>query len=180
MTGDDARAVARRVRVAYDGLGAGPCAVLRRCRTAAELHQEGWFWRVVGDGDVAREDAWWIAHLVACFPTAKHRDDERFELGAHLRRRIYGESVKLDDLPKRAIAFRRLLAARDRDDVVHQLRRLLLRASQPRDMLAGADWGFIGHDLRFFGDAVRRRWAAGFYTADGASADDNGRESGDS
>ena len=76
------------------------------------------------------------------------------------------KDVKADDLPKRAVAFRRLLAARDRDDVAHQLRRLLLRAAQPRDGREAVDYGIIGAGIKLFGDAVRRRWAAGFFTGE--------------
>lgn len=160
---DDARHIGRRVRLAYETLGPGPIAILRRCRTRSELQQEGWFWRLVADTDST--DRGWLSPFVACFPSAKHREDDDFSLGAHVRRRIYSE-VKLDDLPKRDVAFRRLLAARDRDDLTHQLRRVLLRASQPRDERGAVDWGVLGADLKFWGDGVRRKWATGFYTTD--------------
>lgn len=160
---EEPRELARRVRRAYEALGPGPIAILRRCATRDELHQEGWFWRLMSDVDAA--DRGWLAQLVACFPAAKHREDDRFDLGAHVRSRIYAE-VKIDDLPKRGVAFRRLLAARDRDDLTHQLRRVLLRASQPHDGRGGVDWSVVGADLKFWGDGIRRNWATGFYTTD--------------
>jgi CRISPR type I-E-associated protein CasB/Cse2 len=160
---EEVRELGRDVRNRYEKLGPGPCAVLRRCATREELHQEGWFWRLMSDVDAT--DRGWLAQLVVCFPSAGHREDDRFDLGAHVRRRIYGD-VKLDDLVKRGIAFRRLLAARDREDLTHQIRRVLLRAAQPREPRGAVDWGVVGADLKFWSDGVRRRWATGFYTTD--------------
>jgi len=172
---EEARDLARRVRQAYDRLGDGPRAILRRCRTANEVLEEGWFWPLIREAD-ARGDKWWLARMVACFPAAAHQEDDDFDLGAHLRRRIYSE-MGWNDLPRRAVAFRRLLAARDGDDLAHHLRRLLQRASQPRDARASVDWGVVGAGMKLFGDGVRRRWASGFYTgSEGPSADLDSRE----
>lgn len=160
---DAARELGRQVRRAYEGLGPGPRAILRRCATPGELRQKGVFWRLLHDTDDG--DRKWLAQLVACFPAAEHRENDGFDLGAHVRSRIY-HGVKLDALPKRDVAFRRLLDARDREDLVHQLRRVLLRASQPHDGRAGVDWGVVGADLKYWGDGIRRKWATGFYTTD--------------
>jgi CRISPR type I-E-associated protein CasB/Cse2 len=162
---DGLRELGRRLRGAYENLGPGPRAILRRCRTQDELHEEGWFWHLVGTIDDGRSHARWLGQLVVCFPSAAHRVNDRFDLGAHVRRRVYS-NVNIDDLPKKGVAFRRLLAARDADDLTHQLRRVLLRAAQPHDGKGTVDWGVVGADLKYFGDHVRRRWATGFFTDD--------------
>ncbi len=175
MTVQEAQEAARRVRHAYDRLGPGPKAILRRCQSANDVLAEGWFWRLLSMAEVERNDARWVARLVLCFPVAEHKDAPQFDLGHHLRKRLYAK-VGPNDLPARAIAFRRLLAARDPEDLTHQMRRVLQRAAQPRDAGSKVDWAVLGASMMMFGDGVRRRWASTFYTpaadADATEGDD--------
>lgn len=143
----------RAVRNAYDKLDRGASAALRRCRTANEVALEGVYWNIGGELTRQHRD---LAHVVLLFPAAQHAQQERFAFGSYLRAQL-GESSSAP------LRFRRVLDSRDRDELSHQLRRLLNFAASDG---AGVNWGFLGRDiLHFFAesDAVRRRWAQDFY-----------------
>lgn len=145
----------RVVRRAFDALGPGDRAVLRRCRDAGEVAMEGAFWRVVR---AAPEDARArLAVVVACFPAADQlRRVDGFSAGAYFRRALLGKKREITD--SNALRFRQLVLVRDRDELVHRLRRVLVYADAP------VDWGVLGRDIFYWGDRVRRRWAQDFYS----------------
>lgn len=145
----------RAARRSYDALRPGDRAVLRRCRDAEEIAMEGAFWRVVRAAPEGARSR--LAEVVACFPAAEQlKRTEQFSPGAHFRRALYGSKHEITDA--RALRFRQLLLARDRADLVHRLRRLLVFADAP------VDWGVLGRDVFFWGDRVRRQWAQEFYS----------------
>ena len=160
MNREDTAAVVRRLRGRYDALPPGGKATLRRCATASELGAEGMFWRLVDDAHVPDDERWRMAHVVACFDAAGV-GRERF--ARWLRGTAYGDVQKPDDLPARAVRVRRMLASRDRDELVHHLRRLLRHGFQKSRR--GVDWGALGADILFWGDGVRRSWAEEFFTS---------------
>jgi CRISPR type I-E-associated protein CasB/Cse2 len=142
----------RAVRKAYDNLSPGEQAQIRRCREANEVLLEAAFWRVVRPSPADARPR--LAYVVACFPAADQtRRIADFTLGGFLRRTLYPRRLKAGE----AIRFRQLVLARDRDESLHRLRRLLVHADRP------VDWGVIGIDLFYLGDIVRRRWAQDFY-----------------
>ncbi len=145
----------RAARRAYDALAPGDRAVLRRCRDADEIVMEGAFWRVVRAAPESARGR--LAEVVACFPAAEQlKHPQRFSPGAHFYRALLGN--KRDVTDARALRFRQLLQARDRDELVHRLRRLLVFADAP------VDWGILGRDVFYWGDGVRRQWAQDFYS----------------
>lgn len=152
----------RRLRDAYDApsFGPGPRAELRRERTSAELAFNGHFLSLVGRAGLGVEDLDALAPVVWLFPAAEHRASGRFELGKYLRQEIFHD-VKNKDLPTRARRFRQLIAAHERDERLHHLRRLLVHAFQRNRR--PVDWGVLTHDLTRFGDLTRRRWAESFF-----------------
>lgn len=149
----------RRLRSSYDALPPGGRATLRRCGTADELLLEGTFWRLVAEAAVPDNQRTRMAHVVACFDAAQQSDHAE-PFGRWLRRTAFDRTTDAD-LPARAVRVRRLLAARDRDELVHQLRRLLRHGFQSAHR--GVEWGALGTDILFWGDGVRRRWAQDFF-----------------
>jgi CRISPR type I-E-associated protein CasB/Cse2 len=165
VTADEVKRVARALRAGYDALSPGAKATLRRCTTADELRAEGVFWRLVEDAGVP-EDARFrfnMAFLVHCFDLRWKAGNALF--ARWLRSTAYGD-VKPSELPARSLRFRRLLAADDRDELVHHLRALLQHGFQKSK--TGIDWGELGADIAYWGgrgiDTVRRRWAEQFFT----------------
>jgi CRISPR type I-E-associated protein CasB/Cse2 len=157
-------AFARALRKRYDALGPGPTAQIKRCSTAAELCAEGVYWRLIDEAGVPEGERRRMAHVVACFAAA---GSGRESFARWVRSTVYGD-VKPQELPARALRMRRLLAARDRDELVHQLSRLLRHGfAQSR---RGVDWGPLGADVLFWGDGVRQRWAQDFYTSEVTTA----------
>jgi len=147
----------RAVREAYDALSRGDRAVLRRCRNEEELVLDGIYWQIAGHAD--REAQRCLPCIVLCYPAAKQlKNPARFRLGTMFRRSLHpgAKVVRAGD----AIRFRQLLAARDRSELAHRLRRLLKQAGVP------VDWGTIGCDVHYWGANVRRRWAQDFYAPD--------------
>ncbi len=159
MTREDLATIISKVRARYDALEPGAKATLRRCSTANELSAEGVFWRLVDDAGVPEGERWRMAHVVACFDAAGAGGES---FASWLRRTAYHD-VKSADLPTRAVRVRRLLASRDRDELVHQLRKLLKHGFQASRR--GVDWGSLGADIMFWGDRVRRNWAQDFFTS---------------
>lgn len=145
----------RAVRRAYDGLSPGDRAVLKRCRDAGEISMEGAFWRVVRAApEPARVR---LAEVVLCFSAAQQlRHTAGFNPGGYFRRALAGRKHDLTDAG--ALRFRQLLQVRDREELAHRLRRLLVFADAP------VDWGRLGRDVFYWGDRVRRRWAQDFYS----------------
>jgi CRISPR type I-E-associated protein CasB/Cse2 len=145
----------RAVRRAYDALTPGDRATLRRCRSAGEIALEGAFWRVVSTAPEHARPR--LASVVACFPAADQLGRfEGFRSGRHLRRVLQGD--RRGEEGAWALPFRQLVQAREPEDVVHRLRRVL--------RLGGArvDWGVLGKDIFYWGDRVRRTWAQDFYS----------------
>jgi CRISPR type I-E-associated protein CasB/Cse2 len=151
LTEDDLRSV----REAYDALSRGDRAVLARCRSAAEIQLEGLFWMLVARVPASHRSK--LAPVVVAFPGASQaRRTAQFQLGRHLRRTLYASKPTLK--PAEAVLFRRLLAAEDREELVHLLRRVLTRAE------ASVDWGVLGSDIVYWGPRVQRTWAQDFYS----------------
>jgi CRISPR type I-E-associated protein CasB/Cse2 len=162
----------RGVRKRYDELGRGKTATLRRCRTADEVALEGAYWRVA---NTLARDQRYLTHVVLLFPFATHARKEAFSFGHYLRRTV-------GDLESATLRLRRLLDARDRDELDHRMRGLLRLAAASG---MPVDWGELGKDILWFfasSDAVRRRWTQDFYAplvgqpsaSDIASANDPG------
>ena len=55
--------------------------------------------------------------------------------------------------------YRQLVQARDVDELVPRIRRLLQAAKRP------VDWGLLGRDLFFWSDKIRKAWDRDFYGA---------------
>lgn len=171
---DETEARVRALRERYDGLPAGARAALRRLGAADDLLLEGVFWRLVGEAKIPEADRARMAHVVACFDSANHvARAEPF--GRWLRRTVF-DGVKDADLPTRAVRVRRLLAARDRNELVHQLRRLVRHGFQKTRR--GVDWAALGADILWWGDGVRRRWAQDFFAPirDESASTENSQE----
>lgn len=158
----------RQLRAAWDALGPGEAATLRRCATASELQLEGAYWRLVGVlPSNLRAQA---ALTVLCFPACKGRMDAGFRLGAFLRDALLGAARGGEKNPLR---FRQLLASRTPEELGHRLRRLL------KHIDGAVDWGVVFRDLVAWASAdeekrerVARRWARDFYTDDADDRDD--------
>jgi len=152
---DDVKDQIRAVRKRYDALSPGDRAVLRRCKSSDEVMLEGAYWRVAGE---AHRRA--LADVVLLFGEAPHRATKDFSLGRHLRTHLSsakeGHSVRV----------RRLVQC-ERDDLAHRLRGLLRLTSAGH---VAIDWGVLGADIFFFGDAVRRRWTQDFFAPISLSA----------
>lgn len=151
-------ALVAKVRGKYDALAPGAKATLRRCATADEVRIEGVYWRLIGDAGVPDGRRHAMASVVVCFDAAGVGTQP---FAPWLRATVYGD-VSPSDLPARAVRFRRALTARDRDELTRELRRLLRHGFQASRR--GVDWGSLGTDIVYWGDAVRRRWAETFYT----------------
>lgn len=146
------------LRERYDQLAPGPRAVLKRCRTSDELRAVGAFWSLLEDAGVPPKDRHGMAYVVACFGAA---DAGRGLFPRWLRCTVYAE-VKSENLVARAGRVRRLLAARDRESLIHELSHVLRHGFQKSSR--GVDWGVLGADIVRWGDVVRRRWAEQFFT----------------
>jgi hypothetical protein len=101
-----------------------------------------------------------LAHLVACFPAAPQlADPAGFKPGQFLREVLYpGQSPQT---PEQALKYKHLTQARDVDELVPRVRRLLAEARRP------VDWGVLGRDLFFWSDKVRKAWDKDFYAQPG-------------
>jgi len=150
----------RDLRRHYDALSPGSRATLKRCSTANDVLLEGDFWRLIAESRVADDVRARVAHVVACFPAAKQASTTAEPFGTWLRNAIYSD-VSNADLLARSTRVRRLLVARDRDELVHGLRRLVRHGFQKSQH--GLDWGQLGADIVYWGDGVRRRWAQDFF-----------------
>lgn len=153
------------VRSGFDALTPGARAMLRRCATADDLRAEGVFWRLVDNAGVAEDERHTLAHVVACFDAQRSVAKKSREPFARWLRATLFYDVSDDDLPTRALRVRRLFASRDRDALIHELRRLLRHGFQQSQR--NLDWGALGADIFYWSgrgsDRVRRRWAEGFF-----------------
>jgi CRISPR type I-E-associated protein CasB/Cse2 len=144
----------REVRRAYDGLSAGEQAALGRCGDAQGIMMERAFWRVVGSA--SDETRLRLAHLVACFPAAAQMENpEGFRVGSYLRAALHPGRSAVE--PREATRYRQLVQARDVDELVHRMRRILSEAQQP------VDWGVLGRDMFQWSDKVRKAWDKDFF-----------------
>ncbi len=161
MAGELTAEQAREVRQRYDALSPQERAALARCPDANAIMMERSFWSVAGSSsdDVRLR----LAHLVACYPNAPQMADPAgFKPGAFLRSVLHpgAESVE----PAQAQRYRQLVQARDVDELVHRLRRILAEAKAP------VDWGVLGRDMFQWSDMVRKVWDKDFYGAPPAPA----------
>jgi CRISPR type I-E-associated protein CasB/Cse2 len=158
----DIAALVEEVHRAYARLSPGYRAILRRAGTPDELRIEGVFWRLMEDVSVPAGDRWRMAEIVLCFDAEREKPAVRLHFARWVRRIAFSK-VTNEDLPARAVRFRRLLAARNRNELVHEMRRLLRQGYQQQHRL-GVDWGLLGADVFFWNEGVRRRWAEQFFS----------------
>jgi CRISPR type I-E-associated protein CasB/Cse2 len=150
----------RDLRKAYDALPDAERATLRGCPTAQTIMSDRTFWKLAGatSDDVRLR----LAHLIACFPAAPQMaDPQGFKFGLFLREVLYpGQSPRT---PEEALKYKHMLQARDVDELVPRIRKLLAEAKRP------VDWGVLGRDLFFWSDKVRKGWDKDFYVASAAT-----------
>lgn len=145
---------ARELRRAYDALADAEKASLQRCPDAQAILMDRTFWKLAGAApdDVRLR----LAHLVACFPAARQlADPAGFSAGAFLRRALHPGQHSVE--PAQASRYRQLVSARDVDELVHRLRRILSEAK------AEVDWGALGRDMFNWSDKVRKAWDRDFF-----------------
>jgi CRISPR type I-E-associated protein CasB/Cse2 len=144
----------RDLRKAYEGLSEPEREGLKGCRDATAIMMDRTFWKLAGDtsDDVRLR----LAHLVACFPSAPQLPDAQgFKPGAFLREVLYpGQSPQT---PEEALKYKHLLQARDVDELVPRIRKLLGEAKRP------VDWGVLGRDLFYWSDKVKKAWDKDFF-----------------
>jgi CRISPR type I-E-associated protein CasB/Cse2 len=144
----------RELRRAYEALSEAERAALKRCPDANAIMMDRTFWKLAGTAsdDVRLR----LAHLVACFPAAPQlADPQGFKPGLFLREALYpGQQPKT---PEEALKYKHLVQARDIDELVPRMRKLLSEARRP------VDWGVLGRDLFFWSDKVRKAWDKDFY-----------------
>ncbi len=147
---------ARALRDAYDDLAEAQRASLRRCPDAQAILMDPSFWVLAGPApDEVRLR---LAHLIACFPAAEQlADPTGFRVGAFLRAALHPGKSTVE--PSEATRYRQLVAARDVDELVHRLRKILGESGAP------VDWGVLGRDMFAWSDQVRRAWDRDFYAA---------------
>ena len=148
----------RELRKSYEALADAEREALKRCPTATAIMMDRTFWKLAGttSDDVRLR----VAHLVACFPAAPQlADPSGFKPGAFLREALYpGQSPRT---PEEALKYKHLVQARDVDELVPRIRKLLAEAKKP------VDWGVLGRDLFFWSDQVRKAWDRDFYASQG-------------
>ncbi|MGI5861840.1 MAG: type I-E CRISPR-associated protein Cse2/CasB [Myxococcales bacterium] len=149
---------ARELRQAYDALSPEERAALQRAPDANAIMMERVFWKLAGSApDSIRLR---LAHLVACFSAAPQLENpEGFRPGAFLRKALYPSATSLE--PAEAARYRQLVQARDVDELVPRIRKVLAAAKAP------VDWGVLGRDLFAWSDKVRKAWDKDFYAAQG-------------
>ena len=147
---------ARELRQAYDALSEAERGALQRCPDATAIMMDRTFWKIAGSTpDSIRLR---LAHLVACFPAAGQLEGpEGFRPGAYLRRALYPKAATIE--PGEAARYRQLVQARDVDELVPRIRKVLAAAGAP------VDWGVFGRDLFEWSDKVRKGWDRDFYAA---------------
>jgi len=145
---------------------------MRSLRMSSEILTEGAFWKLQTLANSTHEREYqeslqpsplFIGPVVLCFPSCKASTDG-VSLGKFLQHLKGKES---EQTTSRDLHFRRLLASRDVDDLIHQLRRILKQIDRP------VDWGMVFADLFDWQrekarDRVKQRWAEDFYTSDNA------------
>jgi CRISPR type I-E-associated protein CasB/Cse2 len=145
---------ARELRRSYDALGAAEKASLQRCPDAQAILMDRTFWKLAGT--TPDEVRLRLAHLVACYPTAKQlADPTGFTCGRFLRQALHPGRERVET--QEAARYRQLVSARDVDELVYRLRRILTEAK------AEVDWGALGRDMFNWSDKVRKSWDRDFY-----------------
>jgi len=148
---------ARALRRGYDALSEAERASLRRCPDAQAIMMDRTFWTLVaGAGDDVRLRQ---AHLVACFAAAPQLEDPSgFKPGLFLREALCPGAAPTR--PEQALRYKHLTQARDVDELVPRMRKILSEAKRP------VDWGALGRDLFNWSDKVRKAWDRDFYVAE--------------
>jgi CRISPR type I-E-associated protein CasB/Cse2 len=146
----------RELRKAYDALSDAERSALKRCPDANAIMMDRTFWKIAGSAsdDVRLR----LAHLVACFAAAPQATQlQSFRPGAFLREVLYpGQAPQT---PEEALKYKHLVQARDVDELVPRIRKLLSEAQRP------VDWGVLGRDLFFWSDKVKKAWDKDFFGA---------------
>jgi CRISPR type I-E-associated protein CasB/Cse2 len=144
----------RDLRRAYEALSEAERGSLGRCPDANAIMMDRTFWKLAAD--TSDEVRLRLAHLVACFPAAAQLPEPAgFRPGLFLREVLYpGQSPRL---PEEALKYKHLVQARDIDELVPRMRRLLSEARR------AVDWGVLGRDLFFWSDKVKKSWDKDFY-----------------
>lgn len=142
---DDVREARRR----FDSMSAGDRAQLRRTKDVEDLLMEGAYWRLVGN--LHRPG---LPNVVLLFGEAPHRIFKMgFSFGRFLKQHLPSNEES------QSLRFRRIIES-EREDLPHRMRGLLRLASKREKPV---DWGALGADIIFFGDAVKRRWTQDFF-----------------
>lgn len=151
----------RDLRKKYEELTEGERTALKNCPNAIAIMGDRTFWKLAGSQ--SDDNRLRLAHLVACFPAAPQLSDPAgFKPGAFLREALYpGQNPQT---PEQALKYKHLTQARDVDELVPRIRKLLSETKKP------VDWGVLGRDLFFWSDKVRKAWDKDFYAQPGAPA----------
>lgn len=130
-------------------------ARLRRAGTLAEVMAEEAavdLWRRLGGGDVQRlKRIAVIAHVLA---HVREHDEQRAI--RRVGRQSYGDA---DSAKLKPLRFRRLLAAREDDELMREMRRLVQLADRRLDV------GHLAASLLFWSDTTRARWTFDYFAA---------------
>jgi CRISPR type I-E-associated protein CasB/Cse2 len=144
----------REARARYDALSPEEKAALARCPDAQAITMDRTFWKIAASS--SDEVRLRLAHLVACFPSADQLDDPTgFRTGTFLREVLHPGAARVE--PAQAVRYRQLIAARDVDELVPRMRRLLADAKRP------VDWGVLGRDMFNWSERIRKTWSQDFY-----------------
>ena len=144
----------RAVRASYDALTEAERTALKGCRDATAIMMDRTFWKIAGStsDDVRLR----LAHLVACFSAAPQMAEPAgFKPGLFLREALYPNQAP--QTPEEALKYKHLVLARDVDELVPRIRKILGDARRP------VDWGVLGRDLFFWSEKVRKAWDRDFY-----------------
>lgn len=148
----------RDLRKAYEALADADRDALKRCPDAHAIMMDRTFWKLAAS--LSDDTRLRLAHLVACFPAAPQLPDPTgFKPGLFLREALYpGQSPAT---PDQALKYKHLVQARDVDELVPRMRKILA------DSKRAVDWGVLGRDMFFWSDKIRKGWDRDFYVAPG-------------
>lgn len=160
----------RTLRDAYDGLPRSARAEIERPRAVELLRTEGAAWQllteVFPDLDEGALGLLILPLYLFRFTTSARVGDAPFRFGAWAQTAL--------DATLGARLMKQVLRATDRDDLAHQVERLLRAAKKP-----AIEWGELGADLLFwgFGNGARERivraWTMDYYVRTRPAADTN-------
>jgi len=144
----------REIRDQWDDLAESERQSLMRCFDAQAILNDRTFWKIAASVPDAHRLR--IAHLVACFPAAEQlADPTGFKPGAFLREALHPGRDRVE--PAEANRYRQLVQARDVDELVPRLKKILGAADRP------VDWGVLGRDMLAWSDKVRKVWDRDFF-----------------